>query len=263
MLEIPGILGEICRKKLETLKRTPAPAPYEGRHEPRSLAKAFQDHRPKGTALFCEYKKKSPSKGVLSTEIEPETCAGEYLKEGALGISVLTERDYFGGDYEDLKRIRRAFPQALLLMKDFVVEKTQIDHARAIGADAVLLIVAVLGESLPLFMEHAALLGVSTLVEVHDEKELELALQAKAPLIGINNRNLKDLTIDLSVTERLAKRIPEGVPFISESGIDHGRDIIRLVKSGVYGFLIGTQLMKNGTPGVSLAKLKEQLSELG
>jgi indole-3-glycerol phosphate synthase len=183
-------------------------------------------------------------------------CAKEYADAGAAALSVLTDERFFGGRLEYLRLVRDAVPLPLL-RKDFLVDPYQVDEARVAGADAILLIVAALdGETLRALLERARLRGLDALVEVHDERELEAALAAGASLLGINNRDLRSFVTDLSVTERLAPRVPAGVWVVAESGITGPVDVARLTRAGARAFLVGESLMREAQPGRALRRLR-------
>ena len=209
-----------------------------------------------GIHIIAEIKKASPSRGAIARDANPLHIAKAYLDAGARAISVLTEPKYFGGDIAFLTEIRKAHPQSLLLMKEFVVDEYQLVQARLAGADVVLLIVSLLGEEK--LMEYAAkaeLLGLTYLVEVHDEKELAVAIRAGSKFIGVNNRNLKTLEITVETSIQLASQIPNGTIGISESGLKTGEQLRQLRSLGYQGFLVGTSLMETPDPGASLKKL--------
>jgi indole-3-glycerol phosphate synthase len=207
--------------------------------------------------VIAEIKRRSPSRGAIRADLDPAACAKAYFEAGAVAISVLTDTRYFGGSLGDLATVRDAAPLPLL-RKDFVVDAYQIDEARVAGADAVLLIVAALcAEELLELRLRAEGLGLDVLVEVHDEGELETALTAGATLVGINNRDLRSFSVDLGVTERLARRMPPGTLVVAESGIYTGADVRRLSAAGAHAFLIGESLMREPDPGIALRKLRE------
>lgn len=198
-----------------------------------------------GMSFICEVKKASPSKGVIAREFPYVEIAKEYEKAGAGAISVLTEPFFFQGSDDFLREIRRevAIP---LLRKDFTVDEYMIYQAKEMGADAVLLICAILSPAqLKEYGVLAGELGLSALVEAHDEKELETALEAGARIIGVNNRNLKDFTVDIENSIRLRKLAPRDRIFVSESGMKTRADIARLEEIGVNGVLIGETLMRS------------------
>jgi indole-3-glycerol phosphate synthase len=208
-----------------------------------------------GRHVIAEVKKASPSKGVIREDFEPVAIAREYAEAGASAISVLTEERYFQGRGEFLTAVRAAVALPLL-RKDFIFDPYQIVEARALGADAILLILAMLDDAdFRRLRDAAREVGVDALVEVHDEAELERALAGGAELIGVNNRNLRTFETSLAVTERLAARAGPDVVLVGESGIDTPADIARLERCGVHRFLIGETLMRARSPGAKLREL--------
>jgi indole-3-glycerol phosphate synthase len=213
--------------------------------------------RSRPCAIIAEVKRSSPSKGRIREEFEPVAIARIYAESGAAAISVVTERRFFEGRASFLSEIRRAV-QIPLLRKDFIIDAYQLYEARLLGADAVLLIARILDD--PCLREFIALsreLGISPLVEVHDEADLEKAVCAGAGLIGINNRDLSTFSTDLGVSLRLAPLVPPGALVVSESGIRSRKDIEKLGTAGIRAFLVGETLMRE--PDVS-RKLKELLT---
>ena len=207
--------------------------------------------------LIAEVKRASPSGGALRPDLDPVKLAETYARSGAAAISVLTESRHFGGSLVDLEAIRRKLPDMPLLRKDFVLKPYQIFEARAWGADAVLLILAILDDSgLKELLSLSHALGMQCLVEVHNENELKRALACDAKIIGINNRNLDTMTVDLNVTGRLRPLIPSDRLVVSESGIKGRGDIKRLREWGVNAVLVGEALV---TAGDVAAKIKELL----
>ncbi len=199
----------------------------------------------KGMSYICEVKKASPSKGLISIDFPYIEIAKEYEKYGASCISVLTEPEYFRGDIRYLEEIRHevAVP---ILRKDFTCDPYMITEAAVKGADAILLIAAILtDEELRSFFELADKLGLSAIFEAHDEIEIKRCLDAGARIIGVNNRNLKDFTVDIKNSERLRKLVPEDIAFVAESGIKSHEDIERLKGFGVNAVLIGESLMRS------------------
>ena len=195
-------------------------------------------------AIIAEIKKASPSKGILREEFNPVEIAKEYYKSGVQAVSVITEKDFFLGCDEDFIRVRQAIPLPLL-RKDFIVDCRQIYQSRLLGADAVLLIVSMLDDDdLKKMQAIANILGMACLIEVHDEVEVERAINAGAQIIGINNRDLKNFKVDLKTTERLIKIIPNDRFVISESGICNANDIKYLTDIGVDAVLVGETFMK-------------------
>ena len=208
-----------------------------------------------GYNIIAEIKLASPSRGMIA-QLDPVMVAGEYLKNGAAALSILTEPVFFKGDIAYLSAIRQAYPQALLLQKDFVVDPYQLFQAKLAGADAILIIVALLGEDgSQQILDQARQLGLAALVEVHNAEELAIAERIGAELIGINNRNLKDLTISLAVSLQLLPLVSQRAKIICESGIEQPKDLALLQAAGCHGFLVGTSLMKTGEPGEALARL--------
>lgn len=196
--------------------------------------------------LIAEFKRASPSKGMINATLDPEQQAQLYQTLGASMISVLTDEQFFKGSYQDLARVKQTVEQPIL-NKDFIIDEIQIDHAFSYGADLILLIVASLTEErLKQLYDHAKQLGLEVLVEVHDEAELKAAQAIGAKLIGVNNRDLKTFNVDLAVTERLAKLIDhEREILISESGIKTAEDVLRVKKSGARAILVGETLMRS------------------
>jgi len=221
---------------------------------PRGFRQALLDYD--GVAIIAEVKKASPSKGVICEDFDPVAVARNYEQTGAQAVSVLTDADFFQGSLLYLMQVRQAV-RLPVLRKDFLIDALQIEEAHAHGADAILLIAAILDlRQLQDYQACAAGFGMDVLVEVHDEKELELALAADSRLIGINNRNLQDFSMDLNTTFRLKKMIPTGIPVVSESGLRDQADIRRLEEAGVTAALIGETLMRAGSPGDVLQGLR-------
>jgi indole-3-glycerol phosphate synthase len=192
--------------------------------------------------IIAEIKCASPSRGRLIADFDPVGIAGIYEKNGAAAISVLTDEKYFSGHKSYLMQIRRKV-KLPLLRKDFIIDPIQIYETRAIGADAILLIVRALGKKLSDFILLSVELGLSPLVEVHSRKELDLALDAGAEIIGINNRDLDTFVTDIATRRRLKTRIPENKIVVAESGIRGRKDIESLMQAGINAFLIGEHLI--------------------
>jgi len=209
-------------------------------------------------SLIAEVKKASPSRGIIRSDFNPVAIAQTYAANGAAAISVLTEARYFQGSLNHLRDIRKALGNRLpLLRKDFLCDPYQVYESRAYGADSVLLIVAILTpEKLKELLGLSHELGMSCLAEVHNEAELEIALKGGARIIGINNRDLTTLTVDLTTTERLRPLIPKDRTVVSESGIKDRSDMGKLKKWGVDAVLIGESLMS--APNIA-TKMKELL----
>lgn len=245
-------LEEICAtKRVEVAARKAATSPAvlaeaAGRQTaPRGFETALRARAAGGYALIAEIKKASPSKGLIRADFQPAAHAPAYQAGGAACLSVLTDAPYFQG-HEDYLIEARSACTLPVLRKDFMVDPWQCLEARAIGADAILIIVAALDDTLMAEIEAAAReLGMDVLVEVHDEGELERAARVlQSRLIGVNNRDLKTFTTSLAVTERLAPLMPEGTLVVGESGINTHADLTRLAASGVRTFLVGESLMR-------------------
>lgn len=205
--------------------------------------------------VIAECKRRSPSKGVLLQDYDPVPIARAYETGGAAAISVLTEPAFFDGSLDHLSAVRAAVGLPLL-RKDFVVDEYQLLEARASGADAALLIVAALTQpDLVRLQARAWALGLAALVEVHDETELARALDAGARLVGVNNRNLKTLAVDVHASDRLAARIPRDVVAVSESGLRSRADLDRLSAAGYRAFLIGERFMTDPDPAAAVRRL--------
>ena len=223
---------------------------------PRGFARALRTANESGwTALITEVKKGSPSKGIIRADFDPLEIAEIYQNHGATCLSVLTDEQFFYGHLRYLGLIREQVSLPLL-RKDFVCDPYQIVEARVYGADAVLLIAAMLSvDELLEFSDVARNLGLDVLLEVHNEEELEAALQTDCELIGINNRDLKTFVTDLGTTARLAKLIPSERLIVAESGICNRADIVTLQQAGAGAFLIGESLMRENDIGAKLQEL--------
>jgi indole-3-glycerol phosphate synthase len=210
---------------------------------------------PGGVKVIAEVKRSSPSKGALAVIADPAGLAADYAAGGASVISVLTERRRFGGSLDDLAAVR-ATVDTPLLRKDFVVTSYQLWEARAYGADMVLLIVAALEQqALVSLRERAESLGMTALVETHDEQEVQRALDAGARVIGVNARNLRTLEVDRSTFERLSPLIPQGVVKVAESGVRGPHDVLEYARHGAHAVLVGESLVTGGHPREAVADL--------
>lgn len=208
-----------------------------------------------GFRVIAECKRRSPSRGVLRAAYDPAAIARRYVAAGAAAVSVLTEPAFFDGALEHLQAVRLAV-DVPLIRKDFIIDPYQVIEARAAGADAVLLIVAALDDdTLRGLLGDARHLGLDVLVEAHDEAELDRAVAAGADLVGVNNRNLRTLAVDLEASRRLAARMPAGVLAVAESGLRTGADLRDLAAIGYRAFLVGERLMSAPDPGAALAEL--------
>ncbi len=224
-------------------------------HSPcRGFEKSLQGN---SRRIIAEIKRASPSQGLIREDFDPIAIAGEFAANGASALSVLTEERFFSGSLAYLEQVRGAVALPLL-RKDFILDDYQVLEARSFGADAILLIAALL-ESVQLrdLREQASSLSLDTLVEVHSEEELDCALKAGASLIGINNRDLRTFKVSLQTTERLLPLVPSGVTVVCESGIDSREQMEKIERLGVHVFLIGESLMRAPKPG---AKLRELLA---
>ena len=223
---------------------------------PRGFMKALQARVAiGGTAVIAEVKKASPSMGVIRASFDPVAIAESYAAAGATCLSVLTDEKYFQGSSHYLRLVRAAVGLPLL-RKDFIVDEYQIVEARALGADAILLIVAALSDAeLAAFTRLAHDLGLDVLVEVHDEAECERALQLPLRVIGVNNRNLHDFSVSLDTSRRIKTMLPADYLLVSESGIHTRADIEALQADGIHAFLVGGALMQADDPGAALSAL--------
>lgn len=209
-----------------------------------------------GGQFIFEIKRKAPSSGDLMNEVDVVGTAQVYERGGAAAISVLTEQEFFGGSLEDLNKVCGAV-KVPVLRKDFIVDPLQIHEAAAHGAAAVLLIVAILDhQELRQFIRLAAEHKIDALVEVHDEFELSRALAADARIIGVNNRNLKTMQIELATGERILKRIPDDVVRVAESGIKTRADVLRMLESGAQACLVGTAVMRASDAARKIQELR-------
>ena len=244
-------LQEICDTKREYVRERKAAISSAAlrdqivrQDDPRGFAQALERKPSNRFALIAEIKKASPSKGLIREDFDPPEHARAYAAGGADCLSILTDIPYFQGNDSFLATARAAVDLPCL-RKDFMVDPWQVEESRALGADAILIIMAALDDSCAIEIEAMAReLGMDALIEVHDEVELERALELKSSLIGINNRNLKTFETNLEQTERLAKLVPEDRTIVSESGIFTHEDCERLVKSSARAFLVGESLMR-------------------
>jgi indole-3-glycerol phosphate synthase len=241
---VAAAAGRVSARDLEAgLERAAPPRGFAA-----SLSRA-------GIRVIAECKRRSPSRGVLCEAYDPVAIAEGYAASGAAAISVLTEPTFFDGSLAHLAAVRAAV-DVPLLRKDFVVDRYQLLEARAAGADAVLLIVAALDDpALETLSREAQALGLDVLVEVHDEAELERAVNAGAGLIGVNNRNLRTLTVDVGASLRLGPKMPAGTIAVAESGLKTASDLVSLQAAGYGAFLIGERFMSTPDPGAALAGL--------
>jgi indole-3-glycerol phosphate synthase len=257
----PDILQEIVEEKWREVearqKRKPVSLLLEKvTSEPRGFYSAIESRTKKGqNAVIAEIKKASPSKGIIRDNFDPVSIAKSYETAGAACLSVLTDSKFFKGSDEYLVDARSAV-SIPVLRKDFIIDPYQIHEARCLGADCILLIVSILDKiRLKQFSDLAISLGMDVLVEVHDEEELELALEISPALLGINNRNLRTFEVDLQVTLALLKKVPADTLVITESGIHTSQDVELMNENHVYGFLVGESFMRETDPGAMLNSL--------
>lgn len=255
---IPGILARIVERKREELARDSSRLPEFKkraalRTDHRNFAAALKKNPP---AIIAEIKKASPSKGVFTEGFDPARFARIYAQSGAAALSVLTDREFFGGSLADLEAAREA-TSLPVLRKDFTLTEFHVFEAAAHGADAILLIAAILETAeLQKLRELASELGLASIIEVHDSAELESAIQSGAQIIGVNNRDLNTFDVKLANSRLLAPKIPQNVLKIAESGIHSGEDVRLLRKSGFEAFLVGERLMKSSDPAAALKELR-------
>ena len=265
MSSTPDILNQIVAHKHEEVAAAKAVFPPERmeyqlaqvEEPPRGFLRALRTtYESDWTAIIAEVKKGSPSKGVIRPDFDPLTIAEIYQENGATCLSVLTDERFFMGHLLYLGKIRELVSLPLL-RKDFICDPYQIDEARVAGADAILLIAAILEtEQLLEFSQRATDLQLDVLLEVHDEQDLEKALATDCELIGINNRNLRTFETDLATTEHLLSLIPNNYFVVSESGISCRADVLRLQQAGASGFLVGESLMREDDIGHKLQELQ-------
>jgi indole-3-glycerol phosphate synthase len=257
------ILNKILAVKREEVAAAAAAKPFaairteaEAQAPARGFVDAIRTRVGAGdTAVIAEIKKASPSKGVIRADFRPAEIAADYHKHGATCLSVLTDRQFFQGSADYLREVRAACPLPVL-RKDFLVDPYQVYEARAMGADAILLIVAAVSLAQMQEMEAIALsLGMGVLVECHDASELDVALQLTTPLVGINNRNLRSFEVSLDTTLSQLGRIPAGRIVVTESGILAPADVALMRASDVHAFLVGEAFMRAPSPGAELARL--------
>jgi len=264
MTQIPDVLKRIVDYKVDEVAAAKAAFPLNEimdrlavlEDQPRGFQAALINSLSSGwTPIIAEVKKGSPSKGLIRADFDPLQIARTYQENGATCLSVLTDEHFFMGHLSYLALIREQVSLPLL-RKDFIFDPYQIYQARAAGADAVLLIAAMLDLSqLRDFAALAQELSMDVLLEVHDQRELEIALQTDCSLIGINNRDLHSFQVDIATSERLAAQIPAGRLIVAESGITKREEIVHLMEKGVHAFLIGESLMRESDVGAKLREL--------
>ena len=210
------------------------------------------------SGIIAEFKKRSPSAGVICEAADPVKVTGDYYGAGAAGLSVLTDREFFGGSTGDLERVRKSVSLPIL-RKEFIIDEYQVVESRAAGADAILLIASVLDRHEVLIMARLAKsVGLEVLLEIHEERELD-RINEFVDLVGVNNRNLKKMVTDVETSKKLAEKIPDDFVKVSESGIGMAETIIELREYGYQGFLIGEFFMKQDDPGKACSEFIQKL----
>ncbi|UFH55185.1 indole-3-glycerol phosphate synthase TrpC [Spirosoma sp. KNUC1025] len=247
---------EVDQRKAETPVSVLEQMP-DFRRMPLSARDAVQDLH--STGIIAEFKRKSPSKGIINDQADVATTTQGYVRAGAAVLSVLTDEPFFGGTPTDLQAARLANPGTPILRKDFIIDQYQLFEAKAWGADLVLLIAACLTpEQIAELSQQAHDLSLQVLLEVHDEVELDRSLTVNVDLVGVNNRNLKTFTTSIDTSLRLVERIPDTFAKITESGLHDADTMMTLFRAGFDGFLIGEAFMKTADPAQALATLVSQ-----
>jgi indole-3-glycerol phosphate synthase len=266
--EAPDLLGTIvaatrrvvavreARRSVSELARDQQREPQGWKFEQALSGSAGEGSRlPQAARIIAECKRRSPSKGILRENYAPAAHARAYADAGAVAISVLTEPTFFDGHPDHLHDVRLAV-DIPLLRKDFVLSEYQLVEAAVLGADAVLLIVGALEQAeMKALIRAADALHLAALVEVHDLRETERAVEAGARVIGVNSRNLRTLSVDLAVLDEVADQLPDGVIAVAESGIRAPADLLRLAAAGYDAFLVGERLITESDPGAALREL--------
>ena len=244
------------RRKAETPIAELKQRPFYDEREPLSLEEALKE---RGMSFIAEIKKASPSKGQIRDNFDPAKIAQQYAAHGAAAISVLTEPQYFDGALEHMAWIRAHVPETPLLRKDFIIDPYQLVEARAVGADAVLLIATALDPGQLSELRHAATeLGLSCLVEVYAEEDLDKIDWSQVNVLGVNNRDLHTFEVDIENSLRIFDQAPKSVGRVAESGLSDPETLVRLRKGGVNGVLIGEHLMRADHPGEALSQLRTE-----
>jgi indole-3-glycerol phosphate synthase len=260
---VSDVLTRILAAKRAEVEQAKSEIPFEEMRrrardapEPRGFEKALRAKVAAGKpAVIAEIKRASPSKGLIRADFDPARIAASYAANGAACLSVLTDREFFGGSREDLQAARAACALPVL-RKDFIVDPYQVHESRAWGADCILLIIgAARDDELAALEREAHAIGLDVLVECHDAGQLERALRLHSPLIGINNRDLRTFETRLETTLSLVDRIPQDRLLVTESGIAQPEDVERLSASGVSAYLVGGAFMAAQDPGMELSRL--------
>lgn len=228
----------------------------------KSLSLKHYIKRPDKSGVIAEIKRKSPSKGDINPYVSVERTSIGYMQAGASALSVLTDKEFFGGSNDDLVVARR-FNFCPILRKEFIIDEYQVIESKSIGADAILLIAAVLDKNeLLKLTQFAHSLGLEVLIEIHEEAELDRCLSANADLVGVNNRDLRTFKVDLNQSIRLAKKLPDDAVKIAESGIDSAATAAYLSQNGFDGFLIGESFMRAARPEIAAGEFIKELNRL-
>ena len=261
------VLSEIIAKKRERVEEAKKTAPLERLRSdavakrtsstPHALRRALQTD---GINIIAEFKRRSPSKGVIRAGADLPSIVRSYQTGGAIALSVLTEEDYFDGSLTDLRTVKSSVALPVL-RKDFLFDEYQIHEAAAAGADAILLIVAALDDQQLKSLRRLAEdeLGMDALVEVHNQEEMDRAASCGAKLVGVNNRNLRTFAVSLETSVKLSRRAPRNALLVSASGLNEGADLRRLREHGFHGFLIGESLMRATNPETVLRNFRNDL----
>ena len=251
----------IARKRIEVAERKQNKSIYELEHGPffKNKTLSFKDYllREDKTGIIAEYKRKSPSKGVINNTSSVTEVTTAYTKFGASGISILTDESFFGGSLNDL--LESTINELPLLRKDFIIDEYQLIESKSYGAEIILLIAACLSKNeVKHLSAFAKNVGLNVLLEIHNEQELEHICNA-IDVVGVNNRDLKTFTVDINLSIELSKKIPSDIIKISESGIDNIESIKLLKQHGFSGFLIGEKFMRENNPGLAFQKFSNEL----
>jgi indole-3-glycerol phosphate synthase len=251
-----SFLSEIMERKRQRLASAKHSVPLDALERPSDPHRFRRALLNDGINVIAEFKRRSPSKGVIRADADLEQIAKSYVAGGAAAISVLTEEDYFSGSLDDLRQVKKSVDLPAL-RKDFIFDEYQIYESAAAGADAVLLIVAALDDGKLTSLRRLAEdeLGLDALIEVHTREEMRRAVACGANVIGVNNRNLHTFEVSLETSLSLTKEAPPDVVLISESGLNNSTDLARLRDAGYHGFLIGESLMRSENPEVTLREL--------
>ncbi|MEZ4902251.1 MAG: indole-3-glycerol phosphate synthase TrpC [Spirosomataceae bacterium] len=250
---------EVAEAKAKTSIYQLENAPLFGRST-LSLKKALQAND--ATGIISEFKRKSPSKGIINDQVLPEIVTEGYVRAGASGLSVLTDTEFFGGTFEDFSKARAANPTTPILRKDFMIDEYQLWEAKALGADVILLIAACLTPNeVRCLGQKAHDLGLEVLLEVHNREELEQSLCDFVDMVGVNNRNLKTFVTDIETSLELSQLIPKHLVKISESGLKDVQTIQKLRIAGYQGFLIGETFMQTSNPALALEEIANEMRQ--